>query len=664
METESNVNHFTEFDPLKAKQIPDSEVAIKALKRELINILDSYVGWYDPFSELIQNALDSIDEKEAIAGSEYSPTIRIVINIQDNSVIVTDNGIGLSREKYSQFLAPSFSFKSGKTSRGHKGVGATYLAYGFNLIQISTKTTDFLATGKMVEAKKWLGDENPAGNPKVQPDLLGPRDKVFETFESGVSIYMKFDKTTQPGDLGWIKADTADQWFVILSVKTGIGAFFPNKRVKVHLVVIDSEGSETTKDTDAIEYYWAHRTVTKSQPLSQLHAKAAELFASKGKAFKLPAAMMNLDAIYDRLSATDLETHINLDDAEKEVISKYQPTVYFCYVYSAKVWQTANDKLGVRQGVQIIAPGLQIAANNMPQGELVQIPLTRNIGRQNQMQVVIHFENCRGDLGRKGFQKEIVEFGKSVSRKLIEQPIKKFRYVLRPITGVRDDLARESAIDDWKDEMLSHERTFPLQLINENFFIPMKQVAITSFPTREQDVIALFNQLIAGGVIRGVRIMSTNERFTYDSMYRVIFNQPNSLHIYDAEKNPLGVNAEYLDKTLDSKTTFESKPKILEYKFSLDALIEEFGNGDKNPKDVGLVVVWETGEDYKGNYHITSLLDPDNLWERQYHGVTHVMTNINTGHREMDLIVIKELVEFLNNPQQSIGEQREKYDSD
>ena len=58
----------------------------------------------------------------------------------------------------------------------------------------------------------------------------------------------------------------------------------------------------------------------------------------------------------------------------------------------------------------------------------------------------------------------------------------------------------------------------------------------------------------------------------------------------------------------------------------------------------------ETGSDYEGNYHITSLLDPDNLSERQYHGITHVMTNVNSGQREMELVVLQELVEFLNDP--------------
>ncbi len=40
------------------------------------------------------------------------------------------------------------------------------------------------------------------------------------------------------------------------------------------------------------------------------------------------------------------------------------------------------------------------------------------------------------------------------------------------------------------------------------------------------------------------------------------------------------------------------------------------------------------------------------------------MTNTITGQREMDLIVIKELIDFLNAPESTIEAQRAKYDSE
>ena len=374
----------------------------------------------------------------------------------------------------------------------------------------------------------------------------------------------------------------------------------------------------------------------------------------------MPAALRSLDAIYDSLDANGLETQMTLDNSEKGICTQYTPTVYFCYMYSAKVWTEFNEALGIRQGQSVLSPGIQVAANNMPQGEIFQVPLRRNIGRQRQIHVVVHLQNCRADLGRKGFQQEIVEFSQSMARKLIEQPIQRLRSNLRPVTGVRGDLVREREVDNWKDEFVTHESEHPLAVANENFFLPTRRISLTSIPTREQDVIALFNQLLAGGVIRGIQIMATNERFTYDGMYRVIFDEPLVNHIYDQETNPLGVLQDYTEEMAGHR----SGPKIMEYKYSLDALLEDMESGVKNSNDIGLVVVWETGSDYEGNYHITSLIDPDNLAERQYHGVTHVMTNVNTGQREMDLIILGELIDFLNDPSGVTMRQKTKYDKE
>jgi hypothetical protein len=298
----------------------------------------------------------------------------------------------------------------------------------------------------------------------------------------------------------------------------------------------------------------------------------------------------------------------------------------------------------------------------MPQGELIQIPLTRNIGRQNNAHILIHFSNYEPDLGRKGFKHEIVDFSKNVASKLVEILFKRHK-CLRPTTGARADLLRQESIEDWKIELIDYEKKNPLKLFNENFFLPTNMISVTSIPSREQDVIALFNQLIAGGVIRGIKIMSTNERFTYDGLYRVVICQPTEHHIYDAKINPLGILEEIV-LNYTKKLPFLSYPKVLEYKYSLDGLIENIESGTKNSNDIGLVVVWETGDLWKEHYKLTSLLDVDNLSSRQYHGVTHTITNLNTGQQEMDLIVLEELLDYLNDPEQSQIKQVQKYEYD
>lgn len=654
---------FLPFDPLKAKSTADTEVAVRAQKREITNILSSYVGWYDPFCELIQNSLDSIEERAKEEKENYQPTIWITINIQENYLMVTDNGVGLDKEKFEKFLCPDISFKSGKT-RGHKGVGATYLAYGFNFTQVATKTAEFTAVGKMTDARTWLTDENPAGNPNVQPDKDGPKDPNFVNVDRGVSIFLKFDRTTNPKDLRWIVADKAESWFKILSVKTGLGAFTPNKEINVHLKVIDRNGGETVFDKKGINYFWTHEAVNRSAQISIIKNKEAELFAKRGRDFTLPASLTNLDAFFEKWTTADLirlkdEGILNFDDDDLEIIAKYEPEVYASYVYSAKVWDRINEGLNIRSGAKILYGGIQLAANNMPQGETIQIPLVRYIGRQNQIHFVFHFNNCNPDLGRKGFQGDVVEFAKETARKVADIIMPKIRYTLRPNTGEAPNLMRQAEVEEWKREMEGYEIENQLNLENENFFLPVKKISISSKPRREQDVIALFNQLLAGGVIRGLRLMSTNERLTYDGLYRVFVEEPQEHHIYDKENNPLGVD---IAKIEEFAKPFISDSKIIEYKFSLDGLVEDIENGIKNSNDVNLIVVWETGNSYKANYKITSLLDEDNLSLREYHGITHVITNVNSGQREMDMIVLSELVDFLNNPAETRAKQIAKYE--
>lgn len=650
---------FTPFDPLEAKQTTNTDVAINAVKREINNILDSYVGWFDPFCELIQNSLDAVEEREKEEENGYRPQIFIRINLLENKLTISDNGIGLDEAKFKQFLAPSFSFKSKKKgNRGHKGVGATYLAYGFDYMRISTKTPNFTSSGKIENARKWLGDENPAGNPLIAPDTTNEIDINFDALSRGVSITLGFNKNTYPSKLDWIGADSAEVWYKMLAIKTGLGAIVANKGVDIKIEVIDTSSIKTVFQQLGTEYFWPHKLNLKSANYFKIKEKEDELFAKKGRKFKMPSEFANLDCFYGFLKKEEISAFINLTDEEKENVEKFEPTIYFSYLYSAKVWNTFNEDLNIRKNYRILHGGIQLAADNMPQGEIIPIPLQRGTDRQNRVHLVIHFNNATADLGRKGFHKDVVLFSQEIARKLVDGPLQKMRDKLRPITGAAPDLIRQKEINEWKNKFIEYEKTNKLEITNKNFFLPTKKISITSKPSREQDVIALFNQLLAGGVIRGLKIMATDERFTYDGLYKISFEPPNENHIYNKESNPLGV----LKDVATEYSTFESEPKVLEYKKSFDGLIENIEDDSKNSNDIGLVVVWETGEDFRTLYSFTSLLDENNLNQRQYHGVTHIVTNLQTEQREMDLIVLSELIDYLNDPTESQKTQKEKYE--
>ena len=51
------------------------------------------------------------------------------------------------------------------------------------------------------------------------------------------------------------------------------------------------------------------------------------------------------------------------------------------------------------------------------------------------------------------------------------------------------------------------------------------------------------------------------------------------------------------------------------------------------------------GSEWKKNYDVTSLLDLENLHQRDFHGLTHVM---NSGTTRFHVVILKELIDYLN----------------
>jgi hypothetical protein len=172
------------WDPL-SEGSDDPDILARATKREIQNILKSYTGYYDLFAELLQNALDAVEKRMLTEGADYEPKVVIRINHTTDIVTVIDNGCGMNAAEFKTFLRPNFSFKDGVSSRGNKGVGATYLAYGFNSLVVATKQpgTDALS-GILQNGRKWLDDTKQIVNrPRVSPVTI--TDPTFINSDCG-----------------------------------------------------------------------------------------------------------------------------------------------------------------------------------------------------------------------------------------------------------------------------------------------------------------------------------------------------------------------------------------------------------------------------------------------------------------------------------------------
>jgi signal transduction histidine kinase len=92
------------FDPLAADDttVGTSIAAVleEASKRIVHNILKSYTGYFDVFSELLQNALDAVELRKRREGGNYQPKIWVTIDIPDSIVRVVDNGVGMNEREF------------------------------------------------------------------------------------------------------------------------------------------------------------------------------------------------------------------------------------------------------------------------------------------------------------------------------------------------------------------------------------------------------------------------------------------------------------------------------------------------------------------------------------------------------------------------------------
>ncbi|OKA18174.1 ATP-binding protein [Pseudomonas versuta] len=632
------------WDPLTSGQDVDAEILFAAKKREIKNILKSYVGMYDSFSELIQNAMDAVDRRATeLEEPDYTPKLWLTINLEENSFSITDNGIGFNEKEFKAFLAPNISFKNGGQTRGNKGVGATYIGYGFDYLQFGTKVPGHTFHGELLKGRDWVEDfHGIVTRPMVTSSEIA--DPAFAEISRGSTFKIKFGgNSTRPKDLSWYSATTAEQWLYLLLIKTPLGAITfasESSKIKFQLKVVNKQGAISTLSEQSCSYIYPHLKLSASVNLKDVLTIQKKLQTQGKDSSDLPMKYLKANGIYEFFSTEDLLSLLSPNDKFDTLISQYQISAYGYFAYSTSIWDQFNDELAkLRKLYRVLKGGLQLANNQMIQGDLITIPLTSNIGHQNQCHVIVHFVDADPDLGRKGFQPELKEAAEQISVEIVKR-FQKWRRLLRTDTGAKNDITREGSLHDWVRAQEAHEIERPLSLTNKNFFAPTNEISITSEPVSEQDVIVLFNQLVAGGVIRGIKLLATSQTQQYDGVFKFIIRDPLSNHEYDKENNPLGV------QQLQYNKEYTSPPKILEYKFNIDALIREFESEYKSEKEIHLAIAWELGSECQRNYDVVSLLDLDNLHLRDYHGITHILNSATT---KFYVIALKELIDYLNS---------------
>ena len=513
----SNTEAFEAWDPLESTAGADPGILIGAQRREIGNILRSYTGYYDLFSELLQNALDAVEKRQGDGGApSLQGRVWVRINLKDQTVEVTDNGCAMDLQQIRQFLRPNFSFKSGAMTRGSKGVGATYLGYGFNSLQISSKLGGKIHAGLIENGRNWVDDmTGTVARPKIVPcsAQAGP----FANIDQGtsVTVHLRGDNI-RPRSLTWYQATTAQQWLALLRIMTPVGGIHLDGSsvpdVQIEVTVSDQAGTETSAHLQNPSYLFPHTIITRSGSIVAFLKDQQKKMAMGSDPGRVSPNFRVLNGLWGQWKtlellgevAADCPIRLSLDADERQLAKSSGVSIYVYLAFSTELWDSLNDKtLRLRKGIRVLHGGLQLATRHMPQGMTLTIPMTNNIGFQNLAHIIIHFENAEPDLGRKGFQPEYVHLAEKIAVSAVTAFRQRYGLLRKP--GVAKIFDDEVKIEQWIRDQEQHEKDHGLIISGAGLFMPTEELPIRSEPLVEQDVVALFNQMLSSGVVRGVR---------------------------------------------------------------------------------------------------------------------------------------------------------------
>lgn len=625
------------FNPL-GQVASDEDYRCVILRTQVAEIVGSYHHAFDVFLEAVQNAVDACEDRYILESEgDYSPQIKIEIDLESNTLRILDNGIGMTLDDITQYFFTPFATRKGNRKdpsasrlRGEKGVGTTFLAYSTNSFRVTTQDAlGSVISARLDGARAWVKNEVAVLDmPKVEPADPLPRPG------QGTTVEIKIDELSPLGLLQ-DHGTKPTQWEAILRLYTAIGyidfdetdPFLSQLRVDLQIVNGSSVQGEKLIATG---FLYPHRLTDSAVRKSQL---------SRNKRGELSVRQRNQDVLYEFFSAPQVAdkmtarlakpyTREALKHQIRQVLKDYSPQAYVAYVHSAEFWTDRNQRLWGENSEGLLTHGVVYATKRQRVGENERITLTSRTGDFNRFFVVILLDNIKPDIGRKSLP-EAVSILADLFTNTVRSEFFDDRDALRPSPHNFDE-GEEATLEAIRDKAAARELLPAAQELN---------LHLTRIPESEQDVIALFFDLLGLGAIRGYEVYATHTAQKYDGVGR--FRIARDEHNIYSPANRLGI-AEH--KFRQNQVVSPTK-SFFEFKQTTDGFVRDYGSGDKRLQDVKWLVCWDIGSDHEeAGLAIIEILDPAQVNQRDYFGVTHIMT---AGQDKVHIICLKTLLETL-----------------
>lgn len=647
------------FDPLAFRPANPGELAAHA--RNIVkNVLDSYTGRFDVLAEAVQNAMDALEARwgngVATAAGRVDgekPTLRITLNgdVSANLITVTDNGTGIAQERLQEVFTPHLSPKllDATSTRGHKGVGTTFLIYGHPSFEVRTKTAGNNTVGfTMTGGSEWVRSGQNELPPKFEP--MADAGAVLDSFGAGTSITVKVDEATKFGRLRSAQYNSLKTWELVLRTYTAVGTIaisvpqhrLPEwlKELQVELALEGVAGAGKAVVEPVFRY--PHKDAATAVSLQELWSGSV----GENNRYDMLYVELGKNALEQALKSQidELENSEQPDDQEiLQTLRGYDTEVYASWTYKNTLYEDlyrgalgeANAK---RYQYMNARGGLLVASVGMPVGETTEHPYsTMKPEYRRRMFMIASFNDAYSpDLGRKTIPAQDRRFLEWLERQVQNLFL---RHTGRLVRANDEATHRSGSFAEAKEELNVEAEKLKRKASSDTELAT--DLSFAHQPFYEAELVGTFYAVLSLRLLRGYTLIAVpGSRTRFDGLFDFETDE------FDGDGDdslPLGIAS-----SKARNGSFARKSKWLEFKVKLQDLIDDFEEEDGLPGKkyfdlVDLVVAWEVpAADAIGDYDLVTI-DADNWNQRDYFGVTHLLKRGSSNHT-VQVIALQDLL--------------------
>lgn len=532
-----------------------------SLRKEIINITDSYNNKWDNLAELTQNSFDSINKYIKTYGDEIkNHKINIEINSIDRSIRVKDTGMGIESRKVKLLLAPNSTDKDNDEGMiGEKGVGLTYAIFSCNLFQIKTQTTESYFEGEVRSASAWK-----KGAIEEVPKLEVILDNCYKSEETFTEIYIR-DVEKNYDEIDDIFFQDTSVIEYLLRTKTIIGylkSIFKERNIdiKISLTHINNAGKRIDMQL-RFEYMLPSDFINNSKIIDlEEFKKIAATYDDRQKTKKLIGKILRKVGSEQRYGR-----NIN----------------YYClFVPTRNLWKDICNKNNLfiknNKGEVIeylYKGGIYTATKGMPTGIELDNPTTGYSAYWPHFYIIFEDDSIVFDLGRKTIPPKIKRLLKEIAKTLFNEFLPYIKYVTTDPDVV---LGTTTTIQQY-------ERSKMFDLIQKLPDLKIDKIPYLKNPDgQEGAIVAIFHELIGAGILRGYYSLKTGYKQTYDLWA-----------LYKINIDLVGENCSTMANIKDNIIEY---PCVIEFKYKAESILDDFEENIKFFTDIDLIVCWDLDE--------------------------------------------------------------------